>query len=109
MITKEEVQAMIREECDKLRDLLLAKNEAYGNSAIDPVRIFSRASPVEQIRVRIDDKISRLMRGAATDAVPEDTAADLCGYLVLLAIAQRLEAKRQSTLSPPQFWKKKNR
>lgn len=39
--------------------MLLAKNAAYGNSALEPVRIFSKADPTEQIRVRIDDKLSR--------------------------------------------------
>lgn len=78
----------ITETLDAIRDLLLEKNAAYGDSAFDPVRIFSKASPVEQIRVRIDDKISRLQRGQDTDKVPEDTVLDLIGYLVLLLIAE---------------------
>jgi ribosomal protein L37E len=69
----------------ELRSMLLAKNAAYGDSALNPVRVFSQADPVEQLRVRIDDKISRLMRGAACG---EDTVGDLMGYLVLLKIAE---------------------
>ena len=61
----------------ELRDLLLAKNDAYGNSALDPVRIFSRADPIEQLNVRLDDKLSRLARG---DAAGE---WDILGYLLL--------------------------
>jgi hypothetical protein len=71
--------------CD-LRQMLVAKNAAYGNSALDPVRVFSKADPAEQLRVRIDDKISRLLRGAAAG---EDTVSDLLGYLILLRIAER--------------------
>ncbi len=72
---------------ENLRTMLLAKNEAYGNSALDPVRIFARdLSTDAQIRVRIDDKLSRLARGQAAG---EDVIADLMGYLVLLRIAQR--------------------
>ena len=74
-----------------IRGMLLAQND-YGNSALEPVRCFSNADPVEQIRVRIDDKISRLMRGnttTASAAAAEDTVADLIGYLVLLRIATR--------------------
>jgi hypothetical protein len=69
--------------------MLLAKNEAYGNSALDPVRIFSSADTAEQIRVRIDDKLSRLKRGSDAG---EDVIADLLGYLVLLRIAMRRAA-----------------
>lgn len=76
---------------EELRTLILAKNKAYGNSALDPVRVFSQANPVEQIRVRLDDKISRLVRGSAAG---EDVATDLMGYIVLLRIAEQIEAER---------------
>lgn len=69
----------------RVQELLLAKNTAYGNSALDPVRIFSTADPAEQIKVRIDDKLSRLSRGHAAG---EDVVLDLIGYLVLLLIAE---------------------
>jgi len=83
-------QQEIVEICDGIRDLLLAKNKAYGDSALKPMRVFSRADNVEQIKVRIDDKISRLCRGhALPDESLEQTADDLMGYLVLLKIAVR--------------------
>ncbi|MDX9709946.1 MAG: hypothetical protein RBT64_10380 [Trichloromonas sp.] len=69
-----------------LRKFLIAKNRAYGNSALEPVRVFSKADPVEQLRVRIDDKLSRLLRGADCG---EDTELDLLGYLTLLQVARR--------------------
>ena len=65
--------------------MLVAKNAAYGDSALDPVRVFSHADPVEQILVRIDDKLSRLARGSAAG---EDVEQDLMGYLILLRIAR---------------------
>lgn len=89
-LTSEMVRKLIVEICDMIKDLLLKKNEAYGNSALDPIRIFSKSSPVEQLFVRIDDKLSRLMRGEKVDLVPEDTFIDLVGYIVLLIIAKRL-------------------
>lgn len=76
--------------CDEIKSLLLEKNRAYGDSALAPLRIFSKADPVEQIRVRIDDKLSRLGRG--TDC-GEDVVLDLLGYLVLLRIAQKHQAE----------------
>lgn len=84
-----EVREAIARECDDVKHLLLAKNDAYGNSALDPVRVFSKASPVEQLLVRIDDKLSRIARGSE---VGEDVTRDLLGYLVLLRIALRREA-----------------
>lgn len=81
---------LIAAECDALRELLVAKSRAYGSSWRDPVRIFSRADPVEQLRVRIDDKLSRLARG---DAAGEDVELDLIGYLILLRIARQRAGK----------------
>ena len=79
-------EAQIRAECQTIADLLVEKNRAYGDSALSPVRIFSKADPVEQIKVRLDDKLSRLARGSAAG---EDVVLDLMGYLVLLRIAQK--------------------
>jgi len=74
----------ITDVCDSLRSLLIEKNNAYGNSALDPVRIFSRASAMEQILIRIDDKLSRLSKGSEYPG--DDTIMDLAGYMVLLLV-----------------------
>ena len=76
----------VQEVLDRVNRLLLEKNESYGNAALDPVRTFSKASASEQLRVRIDDKLSRLQRGSSF--ADEDTILDLMGYLVLLRIAE---------------------
>lgn len=77
----------ILEVCDELCELLLEKNARYGDSALDPRRIFSKADAVEQIKVRIDDKLSRLEQ--AKEGETEDVELDLLGYLVLLRIARK--------------------
>lgn len=77
----------IQTACKELEDFLLAKNKAYGNSALEPVRVFSKEDPSEQIRVRLDDKLSRLMSGGEYPG--DDTILDLLGYLVLLRIAEK--------------------
>lgn len=74
----------ILDKCLELTELLLEKNISYGNSAMDPIRVFSRASPEEQILVRLDDKLSRIKDGK--EFKNEDTILDLCGYLVLLLV-----------------------
>jgi hypothetical protein len=71
--------------CDQLKELLLEKNRKYGDSALNPVRVFSNASPLEQIRVRLDDKLSRL-RNQQEDE-DEDVLTDLIGYIVLYKVA----------------------
>lgn len=86
-------QALIVEECQGLSDLLLKKNRAYGNSATEPLRVFSRVSTREQILVRIDDKLSRIARGSAEG---EDVVLDLAGYLILLRVLDRIEKEGAS-------------
>jgi len=71
--------------CLRIWGMLAEKNRAYGNSALAPVRVFSKAPTGEQIRVRLDDKISRLARGQAAG---EDVVQDLMGYLVLLKVSE---------------------
>ncbi len=67
---------------------LTAKNARYGDSAAHPLRVFSRAPADEQLRVRLDDKLSRLARGTGLGD-DEDTLLDLVGYLALLAATRR--------------------
>jgi hypothetical protein len=85
-----EIIELIDVECQNLAEMLKAKNRAYGNSFADPVRIFSKATPEEGLRIRIDDKLSRIARG--NDA-GEDTILDLIGYLVLLRVLGREQDK----------------
>tara|TARA_A200000159_G_C7280477_1_gene321276 strand:- start:464 stop:799 length:336 start_codon:yes stop_codon:yes gene_type:complete len=90
-----ETQTQIAFICDEIKNLLLSKNKKYGNSALEPVRIFSSSDPVEQICVRIDDKLSRISKGAGLLATDEDVINDLIGYLVLLKIAQKKQSAYQ--------------
>lgn len=76
-----EMQELIKQVTDEIKEFLLKKNIAYGNSAAEPVRIFSKADPLEQINVRIDDKLSRMMKGKEYPG--DDDELDLIGYLIL--------------------------
>ena len=77
--------------CNEIRDLLVEKNEAYGDSAIEPENIFSKLDSTQGICARIDDKLSRIKNTGLDDAT-EDTLDDLIGYLVLLKVARSNEA-----------------
>jgi len=76
----------IIEQCLEIAEMLINKNKSYGNSALDPIRIFSKAGTREQLHVRIDDKLNRLMKG--TDYPGDNDIDDLIGYLILLKIAK---------------------
>jgi len=81
-----QTQIDIATTCDAIKELLLEKNRKYGDSALNPVRVFSKSDHLEQIRVRLDDKLSRLRN--QQDDEDEDVVNDLIGYLVLLKVAQ---------------------
>lgn len=71
---------------DEIVNLLCEKNKKYGNSALEPKRIFSKMDAIEQLKVRIDDKLSRISN-IGIISKDEDTINDLIGYLFLLKIA----------------------
>lgn len=79
----------IHRECESIKQLLIKKNRAYKNSALQPINVFSKASAVEQLSVRIDDKLKRISE-ADPNALGEDSILDLIGYLILLRIAQKV-------------------
>jgi hypothetical protein len=69
--------------------MLLEKNDSYGDSAINPVRIFSKSDALEQINVRIDDKLNRIIQGKSYDG--DNDEDDLIGYLILKKVKRRLD------------------
>lgn len=66
--------------------MLLEKNIAYGNSALHPVRVFSKSSTVEQLYVRLDDKLNRIQKGQSFPG--DNDLDDMIGYLALLKVAR---------------------
>jgi hypothetical protein len=86
-----------RTEADILRvvgqvtDLLISKNRSYGDSALHPIRVFSKSDAVEQLLARIDDKLSRIQNGHKWPG--DNDIDDLLGYLILLKIAKERNAE----------------
>lgn len=83
--TSERAAQYLRE----VADMLIEKGLAYGDSIGDPVRIFSKSSQDEGLRVRIDDKLSRIAKGDPTKNNGEDQYGDLIGYLALLKVSPK--------------------
>lgn len=75
----------VKEILHDIEELLISKNEKYGNSALEPLGVFSQLSAKEGLLVRIDDKLKRIKNGSL-DKDDEDVVNDLIGYLVLLKI-----------------------
>jgi hypothetical protein len=75
----------IMTKCLDIAEMLIKKNISYGDSALSPSRVFAQSDNVEQIKVRIDDKLNRVKnnQGFAGD----NDIDDLIGYLILLKIA----------------------
>ena len=97
----EQTQNLIRVVCDQIKRILLKKNECYGDSAVSPLRIFSTANAEEAINVRLDDKLSRLMKGREYQT--EDTELDLIGYLILKRVIRRIKnGEHTDDADPPE-------
>lgn len=87
---KTQTQQDIERISKEVSDLLIAKNKSYGDSALNPTRVFSKTDAVEQLLVRIDDKLSRIKNGH--DWPGDNDIDDLIGYLILLKIAKERNA-----------------
>ena len=86
-IFDEDSEFQIKEVTNQLQELLIKKNRAYGNSALEPLNVFSKQNAVDSLCARIDDKLSRIKNKGINDKT-EDTLFDLAGYLILLIIAK---------------------
>ena len=79
-------QRKIAELTEAIRDLLLYKNQKYGDSALNPKKIFYKGDARNSILIRLDDKLGRIMANA--DATPRiNDVADIIGCCTLLLIS----------------------
>ena len=79
-------QRKIAELTEAMRDLLLYKNQKYGDSALNPKKIFYKGDARNAILIRLDDKLGRII--ANTNDTPRiNDIADIIGYCTLLLIS----------------------
>lgn len=90
---EKEFEQKLDEQLQEIRRFLIEKNKKYGSSALEPIRIFSKCDKIEAIKVRIDDKLSRIKLGNIEDDANSDSITDMLGYLLILKIAIR-ESKK---------------
>lgn len=72
--------------CDNTKELLIKKNKAYGDSALNPLGVFGNGDAVTSLGARMDDKLMRL-KSLGINKNSVDTLYDLHGYITLLIIA----------------------
>lgn len=71
---------------DATKNLLLHKNEKYGDSALNPLGVFTDGDARVNLGARMEDKLMRLKEVGMT-AESIDTLYDLQGYITLMIIA----------------------
>lgn len=86
-------QEDIRRVSNEITELLISKNISYGDSALHPTRVFSKSDAIEQLLVRIDDKLSRIKNNESWPG--DNDIDDLLGYLILLKIAKERNAQKE--------------
>ena len=86
MYNEKDFEIKVKKVCNDIANLLISKNKSYGNSALEPLNCFYKGDATTAIKVRIDDKLSRIMKGK--EYGNEDTVTDLLGYLVLLKVSE---------------------
>lgn len=77
------MQDKIRKKCDEIRDLLIEKNIAYGNSVFDKGLLFE-VDPIYAIQARINDKLNRIK--SKETYMSENDLMDVTGYFILLQV-----------------------
>ncbi|MCX7805926.1 MAG: hypothetical protein N3A38_12155 [Planctomycetota bacterium] len=100
-----DTERRIRRECRRIAEALVAKNQAYGDSALRPAAIFATGDAEANIRARIDDKLARIR--VAPGAFGEDAIADLIGYLVLLRLAMEDKEKARGRAGKEARWRRR--
>ena len=77
---------------DSMKDLLLYKNEKYGDSALSPNNIFYKGDSTNSILIRLDDKIGRIKNN--TELKPRvNDVCDIIGYCVLLLASMNVSSE----------------
>lgn len=82
---------------DSMKDLLLYKNEKYGDSALSPNNIFYKGDSTNSILIRLDDKIGRIKNNS--DSLPRmNDVCDIIGYCTLLLVSMNISPEDISHL-----------
>lgn len=90
MRSEELTQNKIEIITNQIREFLFEKNARYGNSALEPLGVFTKHLSVENITrsgilVRLDDKLKRIQNSSI---LRKNDVVDLVGYCILLMVCE---------------------
>lgn len=85
-----DTQNKIKNLCDKVSEILIYKNKMYGNSILEPKQIFYKGGHIDNILMRLDDKIGRIANTTGGNPIRVNDIVDIIGYLILLLIAKNV-------------------
>ena len=74
-----------------MQKVLLEKNRRYGDSALNPINVFSKLDATTSIQIRLDDKLKRIKNGP--DVPRTNDVCDVIGYCVLLLASMNIAEK----------------
>jgi len=84
---------MIWDKCHEIAHMLIEKNISYGNSALQPIKIFSKGDDLDGLRNRIDDKLSRIKNEQSYAG--DNDVDDLIGYLILYKVGLDMNSSKE--------------
>jgi len=87
--TVEDINDLIKDTCDDIKSLLVAKNTSYAAALFFPINQFSSLSAMQTCDVLIDNKLSRLKNGKKYK--DENDVRDLIGYLINKLVIKKME------------------
>jgi hypothetical protein len=87
MITEERFNELKENILNSLENVLIEKNKKYGNAALAPIKMFYNGDASTSIRIRLDDKISRIKN---SDTLRKNDMFDILGYVILLGISENV-------------------
>jgi hypothetical protein len=70
---------------DNFKEFLKEKNRRYGDSAINPIKIFSKVDASNSILIRLDDKLNRITNSSE---LRKNDISDIFGYIALYMISK---------------------
>lgn len=74
---------------EKMKDVLLYKNQKYGDSALHPNNVFYKGNSTNSIKIRLDDKLGRIKNNSDDECKINDVA-DIIGYCTLLLVSMNV-------------------
>ena len=81
MDTQEDIQRLF----ENFAEFVQEKNRRYDDAALSPTKIFSKIEPKNQVCIRLDDKLSRIM---VSEEFKKNDVSDVFGYIALLMVSK---------------------